>query len=308
MSCGGGQSLRPEGGLGPCLHRSAGHGGWRGRGVGAISAVRISCLCFSSPRFGSPQAPGLRMCCTGGGAGSRTFTGLPLSRCGAGPDRGWGHRHPQWVCPLTRHTIMHRIGRAERSVSVTGPDSAAVLRLWSADDDEGLTQDRRAMLWLQKGPRALSGAAFCPWITVCAGSKARPCCVCLGRRALRSVASPRLGSLRRRAPSSQARVCLTRPPPPTSAGVWDLGVGQLLCGNLVAQGLCHPSDSSTKHPACRGAGLLGLTPSHSLSPSPGTCVNFHSDGGGGGSPLDPLPPFPLSSSAAENLGFGNFFW
>ena len=25
-------------------------------------------------------------------------------------------------------------------------------------------------------------------------------------------------------------------------------------------------------------------------------------------PLDPLPPSPLSSSAAENLGFGNFFW
>ena len=50
--------------------------------------------------------------------------------------------------------------------------------------------------------------------------------------------------------------------------------------------------------------------------TPGTCFNFHSDGGA--SPLDPLPPSPgpppplppspLSSSAAENLGFGNFFW
>ena len=29
--------------------------------------------------------------------------------------------------------------------------------------------------------------------------------------------------------------------------------------------------------------------------------------GGGASPLDPLPPSPLSSSAPENLGFGNFF-
>ena len=46
----------------------------------------------------------------------------------------------------------------------------------------------------------------------------------------------------------------------------------------------------------------------------GTCFNFHSDGGGGPPPwtppppLDPLSPSPLSSSAAENLGFGNFFW
>ena len=47
----------------------------------------------------------------------------------------------------------------------------------------------------------------------------------------------------------------------------------------------------------------------------GTCFNFHSGkGGGGGSPLDPspppldpLPPSPLSSSAPENLGFGNIF-
>ena len=48
---------------------------------------------------------------------------------------------------------------------------------------------------------------------------------------------------------------------------------------------------------------------------PGTCFNFHSEEGGGTPPpwtpspppLDPLPPSPLSSSAAENLGFGNFF-
>ena len=50
----------------------------------------------------------------------------------------------------------------------------------------------------------------------------------------------------------------------------------------------------------------------------GTCLNFHSDGGGGGPlppgplppsppPLDPLPPSPLSSSAAENLGFWELF-
>ena len=38
----------------------------------------------------------------------------------------------------------------------------------------------------------------------------------------------------------------------------------------------------------------------------GTCFNFHS-GRGGDPPLDPLPPSPLSSSAAENLGFGNLF-
>ena len=41
-------------------------------------------------------------------------------------------------------------------------------------------------------------------------------------------------------------------------------------------------------------------------PPPGTCFNFHS-GRGGGSPPDPLPPSPLSSSAPENLGFGNIF-
>ena len=35
--------------------------------------------------------------------------------------------------------------------------------------------------------------------------------------------------------------------------------------------------------------------------------SFRQAGGGGGSPLDPLPPSPLSSSAPENLGFGNFF-
>ena len=36
-----------------------------------------------------------------------------------------------------------------------------------------------------------------------------------------------------------------------------------------------------------------------------TCFNSHSDGGG--SPLDALPPCPLSSSAIEKLGFGNSF-
>ena len=49
--------------------------------------------------------------------------------------------------------------------------------------------------------------------------------------------------------------------------------------------------------------------------TPGTCFNFHSGMGGGGAPpwtlypppLDPLPPSPLSSSAPENLGFGNIF-
>ena len=47
----------------------------------------------------------------------------------------------------------------------------------------------------------------------------------------------------------------------------------------------------------------------------GTCFNFHSGRGGGGAPpwtpspppLAPLPPSPLSSSAPENLGFGNIF-
>ena len=42
-------------------------------------------------------------------------------------------------------------------------------------------------------------------------------------------------------------------------------------------------------------------------PPPGTCFNFHSGRGGDPSPLDPLPPSPLSSSAPENLGFGNSF-
>ena len=50
-------------------------------------------------------------------------------------------------------------------------------------------------------------------------------------------------------------------------------------------------------------------------PSPGACFNFHSGRGGepppwtpSPPPLDPLPPSPLSSSAPENLGFGNFFY
>ena len=43
---------------------------------------------------------------------------------------------------------------------------------------------------------------------------------------------------------------------------------------------------------------------------PGTCFNFHSGRGGGGPPpWTPYPPplDPLSSSAPEKLGFGNFF-
>ena len=40
----------------------------------------------------------------------------------------------------------------------------------------------------------------------------------------------------------------------------------------------------------------------------GLALIFIPTGGGDPSPLDPLPPSPLSSSAAENLGFGNFFW
>ena len=56
-----------------------------------------------------------------------------------------------------------------------------------------------------------------------------------------------------------------------------------------------------------GFGILGA-PSLSWTLTPGTCFNFHSGrGGGGGSPLDPLPPSPLSSSALENLSFGNIF-
>ena len=51
-----------------------------------------------------------------------------------------------------------------------------------------------------------------------------------------------------------------------------------------------------------------------LGGGPRTCFNFHSEGGGGGAPpwtpspppLDPLPPSPLSSSAAEKQGSRNF--
>ena len=50
-------------------------------------------------------------------------------------------------------------------------------------------------------------------------------------------------------------------------------------------------------------------------PTPGRCFNFHSGrGGGGGSPLDhlppspgPPPPSPLHSNSPENQGFGNVF-
>ena len=53
--------------------------------------------------------------------------------------------------------------------------------------------------------------------------------------------------------------------------------------------------------ACRGA--------HMYPPPPqGLALIFIPTGGGDPSPLDPLPPCPLSSSAPENLGFGNFFW
>ena len=57
--------------------------------------------------------------------------------------------------------------------------------------------------------------------------------------------------------------------------------------------------------------------SHPLqSPPPRDLLEFSFRRGGGTPPpwtpspppLDPLPPSPLSSSAAENLGFGNFFW
>ena len=42
-------------------------------------------------------------------------------------------------------------------------------------------------------------------------------------------------------------------------------------------------------------------------PPQGLALIFIPAGGGDPSPLDPLPPSPLSSSAPENLGFGNIF-
>ena len=42
-------------------------------------------------------------------------------------------------------------------------------------------------------------------------------------------------------------------------------------------------------------------------PSPQGLALIFIPAGGGGPPVDPLPPSPLSSSAPENLGFGNFF-
>ena len=57
--------------------------------------------------------------------------------------------------------------------------------------------------------------------------------------------------------------------------------------------------------------MLGYPPT---PPPPGTCFNFHSDGGGGASPRDPLPlpwtPSPLLPSAQVQLKtwvLGTFF-
>ena len=56
------------------------------------------------------------------------------------------------------------------------------------------------------------------------------------------------------------------------------------------------------------AAQMGCLRNRSGSPSgQGLALIFIPAGGGGGSPLDPLPPSPLSSSAPENLGFGNTF-
>ena len=60
-----------------------------------------------------------------------------------------------------------------------------------------------------------------------------------------------------------------------------------------------------------GLPIVNPTPPTSVGasvppPPPGTCFNFHSSRGVDPSPLDPLPPSPVSSSAPENPGFGNF--
>ena len=73
---------------------------------------------------------------------------------------------------------------------------------------------------------------------------------------------------------------------------------------------------------CRGGGKKGLrgggggggAESPGEGGGGGACFNFHSERGGGPfpltpspPPLEPLPPSALSSSAAENLRFGNLF-
>ena len=118
-----------------------GLGGGGGGGSVQSGSVAFVSLCFASVHL-KPQGYGCAAPAVGLGPGPALVCHCPaaeLDRIGGG-----GTGTPQRVCPLTRHTIMHRIGRAEQSVSATGPDSAAVLRFRSADDDEGLTQDRQA--------------------------------------------------------------------------------------------------------------------------------------------------------------------
>ena len=71
--------------------------------------------------------------------------------------------------------------------------------------------------------------------------------------------------------------------------------------NHGARGAYTASHSSLKDSSTTQPHLKTQRP-----PPPGTCLNFHSEGWGDPSPLDPLPPSPLSSSAAEKQGSGNF--